>query len=96
MQREVPPSGRKRARERLVVLKREPLDAKRSSPVREEESKVVLKREPLDAERSQHVREKESKGMASCPEKDPKVISLCVATDESWRMKVCWDGCSTV
>jgi hypothetical protein len=31
-----PPSGRKRARERLVVLKREPLDAKRSPPVRAE------------------------------------------------------------
>jgi hypothetical protein len=39
MQREVPPSWRKRARERIVVLKREPLDAKRSSPVRDEESK---------------------------------------------------------
>ncbi len=39
MQREVSPSGRKRARERLVVLKRELLNAKRSLPVREEESK---------------------------------------------------------
>jgi hypothetical protein len=57
---------------------------------------VVLKREPLDAKRSPPTREEESKGMASCPEKDPKVISLCVATDGSWRMKVCWDGCSTV
>ncbi len=39
MKREVPPSGRKRARERLIVLKREPLDAKRSPHIREEESK---------------------------------------------------------
>jgi hypothetical protein len=39
MQREVLLSGRKRAMERLVVLKRGPLAAKRSSPVREEESK---------------------------------------------------------
>jgi hypothetical protein len=39
MQLEVSPSGRKRARERLVVLKRESLAAKRSPPVREEESK---------------------------------------------------------
>jgi hypothetical protein len=39
MKREVPPSGWKRARERLVVLKRESLAAKRSPPVREEESK---------------------------------------------------------
>jgi hypothetical protein len=39
VQREVPLSGRKRARERLVVLKRKTLGAKRSHPVREEESK---------------------------------------------------------
>jgi hypothetical protein len=39
MQREVPTSGKKGARERLVVLKIEPLNAKRSSHIREEESK---------------------------------------------------------
>jgi hypothetical protein len=77
-----------------IIGKREPLDAKRSSPC--QGGRDVLKREPLDAERRQHVREEESKGMASCPEKGPKVTSVCVATDGSWRMKVCWDGCSTV
>jgi hypothetical protein len=38
MLREVSPSGRKRARERLAVLKREPLDAMKSLPVRDEDS----------------------------------------------------------
>jgi hypothetical protein len=71
LQREVPLSGRKRARERIVVMKREPLDATRSLPLREEESRerlVVLKREHLDATRSLPLREEESKRKASCPE----------------------------
>jgi hypothetical protein len=34
--KEVPTSGMQRARERIVVLKREPLDAKRNTHVREE------------------------------------------------------------
>ena len=72
MKREVPPSGWKRARERLVVMKREPLDATRSPPRqggRKQERLVVLKRETLDAKKSSPVREEESKGKASCHEK---------------------------
>jgi hypothetical protein len=52
-------------------MKREPLDATRSLPLREKESRerlVVLKREHLDATRSLPLREEESKRKASCPE----------------------------
>jgi hypothetical protein len=66
-------SGRKRARERLVVLKRKPLDTTRSPPLRgrkrARERQVVLKIEPLDATRSLPLSEEESKGEASCPKK---------------------------
>ncbi len=60
MQREVPTSGRKRSRERLFVLKREPLGAKRPSWRKTARDRiVVLKREPLDAKRISPVREEE-------------------------------------
>ncbi len=57
--------------ERLVVLKRDPLDAKvpPSGRKRAKERQVLLKREPLDPKRSPHIRDEESKGKASCPEK---------------------------
>ena len=73
MQREVPPTGRKRARERLADLKRETLNAKRSPPVIEGESKGKAScpemRASICKEKSPPVREEESKGKASCPEK---------------------------